>query len=97
MHDYILTPEAQDDLMAIQDYIAQDNPVVAARVIDECFECFAKLSESPLIGHKREDLTIRDVRFWNLYSYLVIYDANTKPISIVRCLSSYRDITSLLN
>ncbi len=96
MYDFDLTPEAQDDLIAIQDYIALDNPTAAARVIDECFESFAKLAESPFIGHKREDLTPRDVRFWGIYSYLIIYDGNTKPISIVRVLSGFRDITSLL-
>lgn len=96
MADFVLTIEAQDDLIAIQDYIALDNPTVAARVIDECFESFAILAEQPLIGHKRDDLTSREVRFWSIYSYLIIYDATTQPISIVRVLSGYRDITSLL-
>lgn len=96
MADYVLTIEAQDDLIAIQDYIALDNPSVAVRVIDECFESFAMLANQPHIGHKREDLTPREVRFWSIYSYLIIYDATTQPISIVRVLSGYRDITSLL-
>jgi toxin ParE1/3/4 len=96
MNGFTLTPEAQDDLIALQDYIALDNPATAARVLDECFESFAKLAESPFIGHKREDLTRRDVRFWSLYSYMIVYDANTKPVSIVRVLSGFRDITSLL-
>lgn len=96
MYDFVLTPEALDDLIGIQDYIAQDNPNAASRVIDECFESFAKLAESPFIGHKREDLTSHEVRFWSLYSYVIIYDANTRPLSIVRVLSGYRDIASLL-
>lgn len=96
MADFVLTIEAQDDLIAIQDYIARDNPKVAARVMDECLESFVTLSEQPFIGHKRVDLTSREVRFWSIYSYLIIYDATTHPISIVRVLSGYRDITSLL-
>ena len=96
MNDFTLTPEAQDDLIALQDYIAIDSPTAAARVLDECFKSFAKLAESPFIGHKREDLTSREVRFWSVYSYMIVYDANAKPISIVRVLSGFRDITSLL-
>jgi plasmid stabilization system protein ParE len=71
--DFDLTPLAQRDLIEIQDYIAQNNPIAAARVIDECFECFVKLADQPFIGHTREDLTAREVRFWNLYSYMIIY------------------------
>lgn len=95
-YNFTLTSEAQNDLTALQDYISQDNPTAVVRVIDACFAAFAKLAESPFIGHKREDLTARDVRFWSVYSYLIVYDANTKPISIVRVLSGYRDIMSLL-
>lgn len=96
MQDYILTPKALDDLINIQDYIAQDNPRAAARIIDQCFDAFRKLAENPMIGHLREDLTSRDVRFWRHYSYFIVYDANTHPISIVRVLSGFRDISSVI-
>jgi plasmid stabilization system protein ParE len=96
MRDYNLTPEATDDLFQIQDFIAQDNPAAAAQIIEKCFEALSHLSEQPLMGYKREDLTPRDVRFWSFYSYLIVYDPHTKPISIVRILSGYRDISSML-
>lgn len=92
-----LSPEARLDLIEIQDFIEQDNPLKAIDVIDDIFKAFDHLAEHPLTGHKREDLTMREVRFWNVYSYLIIYDTTTKPISIVRILSRYRDIQSLLN
>jgi plasmid stabilization system protein ParE len=96
MRPFNLTPEAQQDLREIQDYIAEDNPKAAGKVIDDCFKAFDLLAENPLMGHQREDLTSRKVRFWNCYSYLIIYSAESEPISIVRVLSGYRDITSLL-
>jgi plasmid stabilization system protein ParE len=96
MYDFALTSEAQRDLIAIQDYIAQDNPAAARHVIDQCFACFSKLAASPLLGHTREDLTSRAVRFWNVYSYMIVYDPQTNPISIIRVLSGYRDLSSLL-
>ncbi len=96
MRDYNLTPEARDDLLHIHDFIARDNPHAAARVIDECFDIFGNLAEHPFMGHKRADLTARNVYFWSFYSYLIIYEAHTKPITIVRVLSGFRDIVSML-
>jgi len=48
------------------------------------------------MGHKREDLTNKNVRFWTFkWHYLIVYkDCN--PIEIVRVLSGYRDITKLM-
>ena len=96
MRNYNLTPEALEDLDNIQQYISADNPVAAENLIEECFSVFDILSKTPLMGHRREDLTPRNVRFWNIHSYLIIYDATTDPISIIRVLSGYRDISSIL-
>jgi plasmid stabilization system protein ParE len=94
---FVLSSAARTDLLQIQDYIAQDNVAAAATVIDAIFAAFDTISDHPLMGHRREDLTNRDVRFWAVFSYLIIYDANTKPLSVVRVLSGYRDIISLLS
>jgi len=48
------------------------------------------------MGHVREDLTPRSVRFWPLYNYLVVYRPDTKPLQILRVLSGYRDIAKIL-
>lgn len=95
-HNFIISPEARDDLLNIQDYIAKNNFQAAETVIDAVFVACAKLAQYPLMGHTRSDLTDRNVRFWSIYSYLIIYDARTSPISIVRVLSGYRDISAIL-
>ena len=77
-------------------YIAQDNMDAADQVENDIIKAMYNLSNYPLIGHRREDLTMRDIRFWNVHSYLIVYDANTQPISIARVLSGYRDISSAL-
>ena len=96
MAKFHITDEARDDLDDVWLYIAQDTPDTADRVENEIVDSFYLLADQPYIGHKREDLTPRDVRFWSIYSYMIVYDANTQPISIVRVLSGYRDIASLL-
>ena len=49
-----------------------------------------------MIGHVREDLTSRPVRFFSVHSYIIIYSAASRPLSVVRILSGYRDIAVLL-
>ena len=47
------------------------------------------------MGHKREDLTYRDIMFWALYSYLIIY-RNSQPLRVVRIIHAKRDVKKLL-
>jgi plasmid stabilization system protein ParE len=50
----------------------------------------------PLSGHRREDLTDQPVRFWSVYSYVIVYDPDTQPLQIVRILHSARDVRCIL-
>ena len=49
------------------------------------------------MGYRRDDLTTRkDVLFWPVYSYLIIYRPHTKPLEILRILHGKRDIKNIL-
>ena len=54
------------------------------------------LAHNPELGHVRHDLTSKSVRFWTVYSYLIIYDPESRPLEVVRILSGYRDVAALL-
>ena len=54
------------------------------------------LAERPGVGHLRTDLADEFVRFWPVFSYLVIYRPDTKPIEIIRVLHGKRDVRRLL-
>jgi plasmid stabilization system protein ParE len=92
MTPYILAPEALQDLQELWDYIATENLDVADRVIDTLFVAFERLAAMPGLGHKREDLTDRPLRFWAVDAYLVIYRAERTPIEIVAVTRGGRDI-----
>lgn len=94
--NFILSDDARDDLIQIQDYIATDNPRQAARVIDDILAMFDKLSINPRMGHIREYLTARPVRFFSVHAYLIVYDAASAPLAVVRGLSGYRDVAAIL-
>ena len=90
MAGYVLVPKAQTDLLDILNYIADDNIDSALQVHSRFEEIFELLAENPDAGHYRKDLTSRPVRFFPVYSYLVIYLADTSPVQIVRVLEERR-------
>ena len=96
MTAYILAPEALQDLQDIWDYIAAENLDAADRVIDTLFAAFEQLAALPGLGHRREDLTNRPLRFWTVEAYLVIYRAEQTPIEIVAVTRGGWDIPRLL-
>jgi plasmid stabilization system protein ParE len=92
---YVLTRQAREDLFEIQDYIAQDSPAAADRVLGEIRKSASRLAERPGIGRLREDLADEPLRVWPVYSYLVIYRPQTRPLQIIRIVSGYRDLFAL--
>jgi plasmid stabilization system protein ParE len=96
MSDFFYSLEARRDLLEIWEFIAQDNLDEADRVEREIEETISTLAVNPQLAHFRRDLTSRPVRFWVIYSYLIIYDPDARPLEVVRILSGYRDIAGLL-
>ncbi len=59
-------------------------------------ERIAFLARTPEAGHRRKDLTAEDVKFFPVYSYLIVYRADTEPLQIVSILHGRRDLTQIL-
>jgi len=97
MSAYIIAPRALADLDDIWLYIAQDSISAADHVLDEIYAAIKEMAQMPGMGHTREDLTSRPLRFWPVYSYLIVYRAEADRIEIVRVLSGYRDIETMLS
>ncbi len=97
MSRYVLAPAAANDLIEIWRYIRkQRSEPMADRVEEVILEKFAALAGDPGIGHRRSDLTAADVRFFPVYSYLIVYRPSTKPLQIVAVLHGARDVLALL-
>jgi plasmid stabilization system protein ParE len=94
---YEFAPEALDDLELIRDFIAVDSVQAADRVIDQFFETFEQLAAWPKTGHVRTDLTSKNVRFWPVGSYLVVYRDHSDGVQIVAVLHGSRDVPSVLD
>lgn len=96
MSSYSLAPQVPSDLADIWQYIAQDNPDAADRVLDALSAAFTKLAEMPGMGHRRPGLGDDRLRFWPVFTYLIVYRAETNPLEVVRVVSGYRDLAPLL-
>ena len=73
MSGFIFSNEAEADFDAILEYIAEDSVQSALDVHARFLEIFQLLGENPEAGHYRKDLTSRAVRFFPVYSYMVVY------------------------
>ena len=95
MKRFILTPRARQDVNDIWDYIANDNIEAADRVLDALDNAMFKLAKNPGIGHRRDELADKRHRFLLVYSYLIVYRHETKPVQIIRVLHAARDVQSI--
>jgi plasmid stabilization system protein ParE len=96
---YRLTPSAENDLFEIWCYIAQDSTDAADRVEEAIYDACRLLARLPHAGHVRPDLTGRTLRFWTVSpfkNYVVIYEPDTRPLSILRIFHRARNIRALL-
>src|ERR1051326_6370768 len=99
MRGYRFTPQAEADLFEIWSFIAEDSVESANRVESALFDACERITENPLIGVVRGDLTSLPVRFWLLPSfrnYLIVYDPEARPLQVIRILHAARDIRSVL-
>lgn len=94
---YVLAPEAAADLIQIWLYIKKQTSVdVADRVESVIRERIVFLANNPGAGHWRKNLTDKPVKFFPVYSYLIIYRPNTNPLQVVSIIHGRRDVERIL-
>jgi len=94
---FILSPRAARDLVGIWRYLKKESgETVANRVESVIRRKFRFLARFPEGGHWRRDLTSANVRFFAVYSYLIVYRPDAKPLQIVTVLHGNRNVAKLL-
>jgi plasmid stabilization system protein ParE len=69
---------------------------MADRVESVIREKIVYLAGRPGGGHWRRDLTDEPVKFFPIYSYLIVYRPETSPLQMVAILHGRRDAEELL-
>jgi plasmid stabilization system protein ParE len=78
-------------------YIKEQSSLeIADRVETAIREKFEFLAKTLGAGHLRKDLTDADVKFFPVYSYLIVYRRETTPLQIVSILHGRRDLEQIL-
>ena len=96
MKRYLVAPEAEDDLRQIWRYLlGEAGLAIANRIQSELVGAFEGLADLPGKGHKRPDLTSRDVLFFSVYQYMIAY-RRTALVEIIAILHGKRDLKRLL-
>ena len=90
---FILTPSASRDIDGILEYVLEHSgPRRALHVHTRLYECFLKVGSQPGLGHLRDDLDDESLRVLTVFSFLVIYRPQTKPVQILRVIHGARDV-----
>ena len=88
-------PAAEDDLIEIGLYIAQDSPANAERFIDALERECHKLANSPFdLGHRCEGLH-PELRRYNFKRYALIYPPVSNGIGLVGVFHGSRELEAM--
>lgn len=95
---YQLTETADGELEAILNYIAERDGLERALHVNEKFhEAFGKLAHTPGMGRTRPQLTAEHARWWPVFKFLVVYEADDAGIVILRIVHGARDLDQLFD
>jgi len=94
---YVLAPQAALDLVQIWRHIKEQSSLeLADRVESVIRDKIVFVAKTPGVGHLRKDLTNEPVKFFPVYSYLIVYRPETNPLQIIAILHGRRDVERIL-
>ncbi|WP_456378915.1 type II toxin-antitoxin system RelE/ParE family toxin [Thiolapillus sp.] len=88
-------PLAEEDLLDIWLYIAQDNPITADAWVEHLGDAAWRLAENPGMGRLRPEL-LQNIRSFPVGDYILFYQEFENGIELIRVLSACRDLEHLL-
>ena len=89
---------AEDDLEQLLSYVSEQSGTSRALKVHESFvAAFEHLAEMPGSGSKRADLTGTRVRWWPVFNWIVLYESDSSPITILRVIHGARALDRILH
>ena len=93
MSGYRIAESAEADILDILSFIAsRDGEARALHVYEKFIEAFEMLSLAPDSGARKPQLAGEQLRWWPVFKFLVVYDAERSPIDILRVIHGARDL-----
>lgn len=94
MNNLKVSELAQEDLIAIYEYVAAKDESAASRLMQTFKEKFNLLAQFPNLGRERNELLL-ELRSFQVGRYLVCYQPIADGIEILRVQHSARDLRGL--
>ncbi len=94
MNRYILSQNAELDLLRVLDYIESRSERAAMAMERRFLDAFIYLSEWPGSGRSRDDLPSVELKTWTVDNYVIVYGPATIPLQIYAILHGSRDLNS---
>ena len=91
---YILSPVVKKDLDEIADWIAQDSPRRAIKIVRELRAEFRKIAQNPMLYQLRPDIG-EDVRLATVGHYVILFWIDSDVARFERVMYGSRDLPSL--
>jgi len=91
----LLTRQAEEDLLEIWSYVADDNPAAANDLLDDIDATCAKLPGAPHSGRLREELA-PNIRSMPVGNYVIFNQPEEDGVVVIRVLHGARDLPGLL-
>ncbi|MDQ7831237.1 MAG: type II toxin-antitoxin system RelE/ParE family toxin [Desulfovibrionaceae bacterium] len=95
MAECTLLRAAEEDLIGIWLYIADEDQQAATRVLQSIEDAFRLLAGNARLGPAREDIA-PGLRYFVVGSYLVLYREIPDGVEVVRVLHGARDLAAAL-
>jgi plasmid stabilization system protein ParE len=92
---FVLSPAATADVEQIEAFLDVHAPHATDVVLAKIRDTMRRLATTPGIGHLRRDLADEPLRFFSVWSYLIVYRL-TSPLEIVRVVHGARDVARAL-
>ena len=89
-------PLARTDLLDIWNYVADDSPAKADRLLDAINKHCQTLARFPRMGRPRTELG-RSLRSFPVGNYVIFYREVSKGIEIIRVLHGAQDIEGIIS
>lgn len=95
---YRISKLAEDDLADIWDFTLEQSQevLVADKVLLRIHEIFDNIAVYPGVGHWREDIAPKSVRFRSVFEYVIAYRLNEGITEIIAVLHGARLLSRLM-
>jgi antitoxin ParD1/3/4/toxin ParE1/3/4 len=93
---FVLAPQAALDLVEIWRYIKEQTSLTIADRVESAIREKIVFLAGTRCRSRSEGLTDEDVKFFPVYSYLIVYRPPTEPLQVAAILHGRRDVERIL-